>query len=76
MGNDITVEQILADMERFIEAPEEIEPGDVTVKDIIDRFHCGKEKARIIMDKMAASGGYRVLKAGAERKIVLRKITD
>jgi len=76
MAKDITTEQILLDLERYIKPVDNILPGDITVEDIMVHFNVrNRDTAYNYMKQIADSGSYDLVKVYQNSRVknALRK---
>ena len=73
---DVTEADIWAALDDYFAPVERLQPGDVTVRAMMERYHVGEKKAKKMMHAAEASGSYRLLKVpGPNGEMwVLRKI--
>ena len=73
---DITTEQVLAELDAFFDPGEQMHPGDVTVRMLMERYGVGESQALRKMKQIAAGGAFTMLKVRGPNggMWVLRKV--
>lgn len=59
---EITDGEIWQALDDYFGPVEQLQPGDVTVKMLMERYCVGEKKAKRMMENAAASGKFRMLK--------------
>ena len=75
-GEAVGIEQVLAELDAYFDPGEQMQPGDVTVRMIAERYGIGDTQALRRMRQIAAGGAFVMLKVRGSNggMWVLRKI--
>ena len=67
------------EIEKYYPAIELMQEGDISVRDIMDKYNCGKDKALKIMGDMDEKGIFKLIKVKSrsshQNMAVIRKVT-
>lgn len=73
---DITEADIWQELDGYFTPAEKIQPGDITIKMLMERYAIGERKAKARMEAVVAGGGFVMLKVAETNggMWVLRKV--
>ena len=75
-GEAVGIEQVLAELDAYFDPGEQMQPGDVTVRMLMERYSIGEGQAKRRMEAIAAGGAFTMLKVRGSNggTWVLRKV--